>query len=98
MVLDHRRYAEYRRPLWPWEWARWWLARRRDRQPVAEGRVYVGWSARLRVADSGYPAGSVGAVVGSRMQCGELVHEIDFDGWLVTTPLPSQRFTLISPR
>lgn len=96
MVVDHR-YAEYRRLFWPWEWGRWWLARRRSRQPVADGRVYVGWSALLRTGESGYPAGTAGIVVDSRRQCGDLVHDIDFGEWRVTTPLPSRLFTLISP-
>ncbi len=90
------RYCEYRRPVWPWEWGRW-LARRRDHQAVSDGRDYVGWAARLHAGDWPRPAGTVGAVVDSRVQCGQLVHAIDFDGWWVSTPLPSRYFTLIPP-
>lgn len=92
------RYCEYQRPFWPWEWVWVWAARRRNRRPVADGRDYVGWSARLSASDMGRPAGSMGKIVGSRVQCGELVHTIDFDGWLVTTPLPSQAVELVSPQ
>jgi len=95
---QQHRYCEYHRPFWPWEWVRVWAARRRNRRPVADGRDYVGWSARLSVREMGRSAGSVGKVVGSRVQCGELVHTIDFDGWLVTTPLPSQVVELVSPQ
>ncbi|MGH3942053.1 MAG: hypothetical protein ACRDTG_26210 [Pseudonocardiaceae bacterium] len=97
MLSQQHRYCEYRRPLWPWEWARVWAARRRNRRPVADGRDYVGWSARLRARDMSRPADSMGKIVGSRVQCGELVHTIDFDGWLVTTPLPWRYVELIPP-
>lgn len=89
-------YATYRRPLWPWQWVRWWLLRWRSRRPESDGRDYTGWSARLNDEDV-RPAGSVGEVVESHVQCGQLVHTIDFDGWLVTTPLPWQGVDLLPP-
>lgn len=99
-------YCEYVRPVWPWQWVRWWVARWRDRRrgPLNDGQDYVGWSARV-VDDTGRdgmallgpPVGQVGTVTGSEVQCGELVHHIDFEGWVVTTPLKADGIELIRP-
>lgn len=90
-------YCEYRRPFWPWEWVQMWAVQRRNRKPRNDGRDYLGWSASLREADMGRPAGTVGKIVSSQVECRELVHTIDFGGWLVTTPLPSQHVALTPP-
>ncbi|MGQ0776989.1 MAG: hypothetical protein ACT4NY_21655 [Pseudonocardiales bacterium] len=70
------------------------ISRRRACTPF--GRDYTGWTARLS-EDDVRPTGAVGAVVESRVQCGQLVHTIDFDGWLVTTPLPWRGVELLPP-
>jgi hypothetical protein len=95
------RYAEYTPPFWPWQWVRWWLARRRNHRPLNDGIDYVGWATRV-VGDHDPmglpPPGSTGLVTGSEIQCGELTHCIDFDGWQVWAPLPMSGIELIPPR
>ena len=93
-------YAEYQRPLWPWQWVRWWLHRarvRREPRDRSDGQLYVGWTARLTEPDGEYPAGSEGVVVGTDTQCGELAHTIQFDGWRLTVPLPWRGIDLVEP-
>lgn len=94
-------YAEYRRPVWPWQWVRWWVARQQDRRHPpdrSDGRDYTGWEVLVRVDHDGLlPAGTRGRVVSSDRQCGELAHRIEFPGWTVTTPLPWPGIELVAP-
>ena len=89
-------YAEFRRPRRPWGWPRWLVARRR-RRDRSDGRLYVGWSARLVEPDGEHPAGAVGSVVAARVWCGEFAHDVDFGGWVVTVPLPWPGIELVRP-
>lgn len=93
-----RRYCEYRRPLWPWEWIRWWVARWRQVSDRSDGRVYVGWTARITRGEQGLPPVSTeGRIVAADIQGGELAHRIEFPDHVLTAPLPWPGIELIEP-
>lgn len=99
--MQHQRYALYYTPRGPLARLRWWLRRHRPApvDPKADGRDYVGWTARIRAgAREGFPpAGSVGPVIRSVVHCGETTHEIAFEQFVMVSSLPAEGIELIPP-